>query len=73
MDAENLPSDSENAAEAERAPEMDTGDPATLRDVGTKLEPEHSEFEDPGFRSFWLMPVGLGIFLLVAALVIGTT
>jgi hypothetical protein len=52
---------------------MDTGDPGTLRDVGAELEPEHSEFDDPGFRSFWVMPVGLGIFLAAVALVISMT
>jgi hypothetical protein len=79
MDAENLANDSAKAPEPseslepERTTDIDTGDPATLRDVGAKLEPEHSEFDDPGFRAFWLMPVGLGIVLVVAALVMSTT
>jgi len=48
---------------------MDSGEPESRRDVGPKLEPEHSEFDDPGFRSTWVMPVGLGIFLAAVALV----
>lgn len=71
MDAENLASDSAKSPEPERT--TDSGDPGTLRDVGAKLEPEHSEFDDPGFRSAWVMPVGLGIFLAAAALVISMT
>ncbi len=39
-------------------------------DSAKSQEPERSEFDDPGFRSVWVMPVGLGIFLAVAALVI---
>jgi hypothetical protein len=73
MDAENLANDSAKSPEPERTTEMDSGDPRTLGDVGAKLEPEHSEFEDPGFRSAWVMPVGLGIFLTVVALVISLT
>lgn len=59
--------------EADRPTDMHTAHRATLRGVGAKLQPEHSEFEDPGFRAFWLMPVGLGIVLVVAALVISMT
>jgi len=73
MDAENLANDSAKSPEPERTTHMDSGDPATLRDVGAKLEPEHSEFDDPGFRSAWVMPVGLGIFLAAVALVISMT
>ena len=73
MDAGNLANDSAKSSELERAADMDSGDPGTLEDVGAKLEPEHSEFDDPGFRSAWVMPVGLGIFLAAAALVISMT
>ena len=76
MDAENLANDSAKSPEPpepERTTDMDSGDPGTLRDVGAKLEPEHSEFDDPGFRSAWVMPVGLGIFLAAVALVISMT
>jgi hypothetical protein len=73
MDAERLANDSAKSAEPERTTDMDSGDPGTLRDVGGKLEPEHSEFDDPGFRSAWVMPVGLGIFLAAVALVISMT
>jgi hypothetical protein len=70
MDVENLANDSAKSPELERTAGMDGGDPGSLRDVGAKSEPERSEFDDPGFRSAWVMPVGLGIFLAVAALVI---
>ncbi|MFL6600691.1 MAG: hypothetical protein ACJ8R9_05115 [Steroidobacteraceae bacterium] len=73
MDAENLANDSAKSAEPERTTDMDSVDPESLSDVGAKLEPEHSEFDDPGFRSAWVMPVGLGIFLAAAALVISMT
>ena len=73
MDAENLANDSAKSAEPERTTDMDSGDPESARDVGAKLEPEHSEFDDPGFRSAWVMPVGLGIFLAAVALVISMT
>ena len=73
MDAENLANDSAKSPEPERTTDMDSGDPATLRDVGARLEPEHSEFDDPGFRSAWVMPVGLGIFLAAVALVLSIT
>jgi hypothetical protein len=73
MDAENLANDSAKSPEPEWTTDMDSGDPGTLRDVGAKLEPEHSEFDDPGFRSAWVMPVGLGIFLAAVALVISMT
>ena len=73
MDAENLASDSAKSPEPEPTIGMDTGDPGTLRDVGAMLEPEHSEFDDPGFRSAWVMPVGLGIFLVAVALVLSMT
>jgi len=73
MDAGNLANDSAKSSELERAADMDSGDPGTLEDVGAKLEPEHSEFDDPGFRSAWVMPVGLGIFLAAVALVISMT
>ena len=73
MDAENLPNDSAKSPEPERTADMDNGDPGTPRDVGAKLEPERSEFEDPGFRSAWVMPVGLGIFLAAVALIISMT
>ena len=73
MDAENLANDSAKSPQSERTTNMDSGDPATLRDVGAKLEPEHSEFDDPGFRSAWVMPVALGIFLAAVALVISMT
>jgi hypothetical protein len=72
MDIENLENDSAKSPEPERITDMDSGDPGAS-DVGAKLEPERSEFDDPGFRSAWVMPVGLGIFLAVAALVIGMT
>jgi hypothetical protein len=73
MDAENFANDSAKSPEPEWPTDMDSGDPGTLRDVEAKLEPEHSEFDDPGFRSAWVMPVGLGIFLAVVALVISMT
>jgi hypothetical protein len=73
MDAEHLANDSAKSPELDRTTDMDSGDPGTLRDVGAKLEPEHSEFDDPGFRSAWVMPVGLGIFLAAVALVISIT
>ena len=72
MDTENLPNDSAKSPEPERTTDMHGGDPGTLQDVGAKLEPEHSEFDDPGFRSAWVVPVGLSIFLAVAALVLMT-
>jgi hypothetical protein len=71
MDRENLENDSAKSPEPERITGMDGGDPGASRDVGAKLEPERSEFDDPGFRSVWVIPVGLGIFLAVAALVVG--
>ena len=73
MDIENLENDSAKSPEPERITGMDSGDPGASRDVGAKLEPERSEFDDPGFRSAWVMPVGLGVFLAVAALVISLT
>lgn len=73
MDAENLANDSAKSPQPERTSDMDSGDPAILRDAGAKLEPEHSEFDDPGFRSAWVMPVGLGIFLAAVALVMSMT
>jgi hypothetical protein len=73
MDAENFANDSAKSPERERTTDTDGGDPGTLRDVEAKLEPEHSEFDDPGFRSAWVMPVGLGIFLAAVALVISMT
>jgi len=73
MDAENLANVSAKSPGPERTTDMDSSDPGTLGDVGAKLEPEHSEFDDPGFRSAWVMPVGLGIFLAAAALVISMT
>jgi hypothetical protein len=73
MDAENLANDSAKSPEPERTTDIDSGDPATRPDVGAKLEPEHSEFDDPGFRSAWVVPLGLGIFLAVVALVISVT
>jgi len=73
MDAENLPNDSGKSPEPERTTDKDSAVPGTLRDVGAKLEPEHSEFDDPGFRSAWVMPVGLGIFLAAVALVMSMT
>jgi hypothetical protein len=73
MDAENLANESAKSPEPERTTDMDSGDPGILRDVGAKIEPEHSEFDDPGFRSAWVMPVGLGIFLAAVALVISMT
>ena len=69
MDAENLANASAKSTEPERTTDMDRGEPECLRDVGSKLEPEHSEFDDPGFRSAWVMPVGLGIFLAAVALI----
>jgi len=69
VDAENLSNDSAKSTEPERTTDMDSGEPESRRDVGPKLEPEHSEFDDPGFRSTWVMPVGLGIFLAAVALV----
>jgi hypothetical protein len=69
MDAEKLANDSAKSTEPERTTYMDSGEPESLRDVGPKLEPEHSEFDDPGFRSAWVMPVGLGIFIAAVALV----
>jgi hypothetical protein len=69
MDAKNLASDSAKSPEPERTTDVDSGDPETVRDVGAKVEPEHSEFDDPGFRSIWMMSVGLGIFLAAVALV----
>jgi hypothetical protein len=73
MDAENLENDSAKSAEPERIADVDSGGPGTLRDVGAKLEPERSEFDDPGFRFAWVMAVGLGIFLAAVALVISMT
>jgi hypothetical protein len=73
MDAEKLANDSAKSPEGEPTADMDSGYPGTLRDEGAKLEPEHSEFEDPGFRSAWVMPVGLGIFLAAVALIISMT
>ena len=73
MDAENLANDSTKSPEPERTTDMLSGDPETLGDVGAKLEPEHSEFDDPGFRSAWVMPVGLGIFLAAVALILSMT
>ena len=73
MDTEKLANDSAKSPEPERTTDMDRGDPATLRDVGARLEPEHSEFDDPGFRSAWVMPVGLGIFLAAVALILSMT
>ena len=70
MDVENLANDSAKSPEPVRTTGMDGGDPGSLPDVGAKSEPERSELDDPGFRSAWVMPVGLGIFLAVAALVI---
>jgi hypothetical protein len=69
MDADNLANESAKSTEPERTTDMDSGEPESLRDAGSKLEPEHSEFDDPGFRSAWVMPVGLGIFLAAVALV----
>ena len=73
MDTEKLANDSAKSPEPERTTDMDRADPGTPRDAGAKLEPEHSEFDDPGFRSAWVMPVGLGIFLAAAALIISMT
>ena len=73
MDTEKLANDSAKSPEPERTTNMLSGDPGTLRDAGAKLEPEHSEFDDPGFRSAWVMPVGLGIFLAAVALVLSMT
>ena len=73
MDAEKLANDSAKSPEPERTTDMDSEDRVTLRDGGAKLEPEHSEFDDPGFRSAWVMPVGLGIFLAAVALVMSVT
>jgi hypothetical protein len=73
MDIENLENDSAKSPQPERITGMDSGDPRASRDVGPKLEPERSEFDDPGFRSAWVMPVGLGVFLAVAALVMSLT
>jgi hypothetical protein len=72
MDAENLANDSAKSPAPEGTTDMDS-DPGTLRNVRAKLEPEHSEFDDPGFRSVWVMPVGLGIFLAAVAVVISVT
>ena len=73
MDTENLANDSAKSPKPERTTDMDSRDPGTLRDVAAKLEPEHSEFDDPGFRSAWVMPVGLGIFLAAVALILSMT
>ena len=73
MDIENLVNDSAKPPEPERITGIDSGNPGVSRNVGAKLESERSEFDDPGFRSAWVMPVGLGIFLAVAALAIGIT
>jgi hypothetical protein len=73
MDAENSANDSAKSPDPERTTDMDSGDPETRREVGSKLEPEHSEFDDPGFRSAWVMPVGLGIFLAAVALILSMT
>lgn len=73
MEPENLANDSAQSREPERTTDMRSADPGTLRDIGAKSEPERSEFDDPGFRSAWVMPVGLGIFLATAALVISMT
>jgi hypothetical protein len=73
MDVENLANDSAKSPEPERITGIDSADPGASRDVGAKLEPERSEFDDPGFRSAWVMPVGLGVFLAAVALVISMT
>jgi hypothetical protein len=73
MDAEKLANDSAKSPESQWTTDMDSGDPGTFRDEGAKLETEHSEFDDPGFRSAWVMPVGLGIFLAAVALIISMT
>ena len=73
MDAEKLANDSAKSPESEWTTDLDSGDPGTPRDEGAKLEPEHSELDDPGFRSAWVMPIGLGIFLAAVALVISMT
>lgn len=69
MDAEKLANDSAKSTEPDRTTDMDSGAPESLRDVGLKLEPEHSEFDDPGFRSVWVVPIALGIFIASVALV----
>jgi hypothetical protein len=73
MDADNFGNNSAKSAEPERTNDIDSGGPDSLRDVGAKLEPEHSEFDDPGFRSIWVIPVALGIFLAAAALIFSMT
>jgi hypothetical protein len=69
MDADNVANDSAKSTDPERTSDMDSGEPESLRNAGSKLETEHSEFDDPGFRSAWVMPVGLGIFLVAVALI----
>ena len=73
MDVENLANDSAKAPKLEPTTGMDSADPGSLRDVGASSAPERSELDDPGFRSAWVMPVGLGLFLAAVALDIGMT
>jgi hypothetical protein len=72
MDSEDFVNDS-GKSKSERTTDIDRRESKTLRDLGAQLEPERSEFEDPGFRSVWVMLVGLGIFLAAVALVITTS
>jgi|tagenome__1003787_1003787.scaffolds.fasta_scaffold7109450_1 hypothetical protein len=65
----NADNDSAKSAEPERTTDTDSGHPESPGDVGATLEPEPSEFDDPGFRSLWVIPVGLGIFLAAVALI----
>ena len=73
MDAENFANDSANSPQPERTTEMDSRDSGTLRDEAAELEPEHSEFDDLGFRAVWVIPAGLGIFLAAVALLMSIT
>ena len=70
MDADNLAHDSAKSPKLEQTTDRDSEDRVTLPDVDADLEPEHSEFDDPGFRSIWVMLIGLGIFLAAAGFVI---
>ena len=73
MDAENFANDSARPPEPEQTTNKDGRDAGTLPDVGAKLEPEHSEFDDLGFRAVWVIPAGLGIFLAAVALLMSIT
>ena len=50
-----------------------TAETQGLYGCGSDVRAEQSEFDDPGFRSVWVIPLGLGIFLAAVALILSMT